>query len=70
MSDEERVGMATRSAARSAAIVLVLAVIALAQAACVTEPVVVREQVAPWRGPAWVPGHFNWRGYWVPGHWR
>lgn len=17
----------------------------------------------------WVPGHYNWRGFWVPGHW-
>ncbi len=18
----------------------------------------------------WVPGHYNWRGRWIPGHWR
>jgi hypothetical protein len=17
----------------------------------------------------WVPGHYNWRGFWIPGHW-
>ena len=28
--------------------------------------------VAPAGGPgrAWVPGHYNAYGHWVPGHWR
>lgn len=19
--------------------------------------------------PHWVPGHYSWRGFWIPGHW-
>lgn len=30
--------------------------------------VVVRGPYAP-LPPRWVPGHYNWRGFWIPGHW-
>jgi hypothetical protein len=36
----------------------------------VRPPVVVAPPVAyAQAGPHWMPGHYNWRGYWVPGHW-
>ena len=35
-------------------------------------PVLVGPPVVAYAPPPvarWVPGHYNWRGFWVPGHW-
>jgi hypothetical protein len=35
-------------------------------------PVVVAPPVVAYARPPvarWIPGHYNWRGFWVPGHW-
>jgi hypothetical protein len=32
-------------------------------------PVVVGAPVYPAPGYRWIPGHYTWNGYFVPGHW-
>ena len=35
----------------------------------VRPPVVVVHRAYAPLPPRWVPGHYNWRGFWIPGHW-